>query len=523
MRDLTLESLRGAIGVVTQDPHLFHDSVAANLRYARPDATDAELERACRLAHIHDVIAALPEGYDTIVGERGYRLSGGEKQRLAIARMLLKDPAVVMLDEATSHLDSENEALIQRALERPWPGAPPWSSPTGCRRSPTPTRSSCWTRAASSSGAATRSCWPPAASTPSCTTRWSATAGHWRRQLDAGRRPVRSTGDEARRPWLTIGPSGRAPHLLRRRAGPAIPMALADALPGEVWVRGEIRDLKRPKSGHVYFDLVESGELGRAAQAKLAVALFAQQSWSTACCAGRRRRAHDRRGRGAGPGPARVPPADRPAQLVMTVIDPAYTLGRLVAERDQLLRQLAAEGLLRASRRLPLCPAPLRVGLVTSAGSAADHDVVTELGRSGFGFRVVCVDTRVQGPAPSRRWSCPRLAEAPAGRRDRPGPGWRGPHRPGRVRRRGDGPGHRRRSTSRCGRASATRSTGPWPTRWPTPPARPRPPAPPPWSSGSATTWPSAEARWAAIAGRAAKALPGRPSPSTPRRRPGRA
>lgn len=116
VRDLTQSSLRQAIGVVNQDPHLFHESVGDNLRYARPDASDAELIAAAKAAQIHDVIAALPEGYATIVGERGYRLSGGEKQRLAIARMLLKDPAVVVLDEATSHLDSENEALVQRAL-----------------------------------------------------------------------------------------------------------------------------------------------------------------------------------------------------------------------------------------------------------------------------------------------------------------------------------------------------------------------------------------------------------------------
>ena len=116
VRDVTLESLSAAIGVVSQDPHLFHDTVGANLRYARPEATDDEIVAACRAARIHGVIAALPDGYDTVVGERGYRLSGGEKQRLSIARLLLKQPAVVVLDEATSHLDSDNEAHIQAAL-----------------------------------------------------------------------------------------------------------------------------------------------------------------------------------------------------------------------------------------------------------------------------------------------------------------------------------------------------------------------------------------------------------------------
>ena len=116
VRTLTQESLRAAIGVVSQDPHLFHASIAENLRYARPGATDEELVAACRAAQIDDVIAALPDGFATVVGERGYRLSGGEKQRLAIARVLLKDPAVVILDEATSHLDAENEAAVQAAL-----------------------------------------------------------------------------------------------------------------------------------------------------------------------------------------------------------------------------------------------------------------------------------------------------------------------------------------------------------------------------------------------------------------------
>ena len=116
VRDVTQASLRDAIGVVSQDPHLFHDTIGKNLLYARPDATPAEVDEACRAAQIYEMIVRLPDGYDTVVGERGYRMSGGEKQRLAIARMLLKDPAVVILDEATSHLDSENEQLVQRAL-----------------------------------------------------------------------------------------------------------------------------------------------------------------------------------------------------------------------------------------------------------------------------------------------------------------------------------------------------------------------------------------------------------------------
>ncbi len=116
--DVTLASLSANIGMVTQESYLFHDTIRVNLHYARPDATQAELEAACRTANIHDFIASLPDGYDTVVGERGYRLSGGEKQRVAIARVILKDPRVLILDEATSHLDSQSEALIQQALER---------------------------------------------------------------------------------------------------------------------------------------------------------------------------------------------------------------------------------------------------------------------------------------------------------------------------------------------------------------------------------------------------------------------
>ena len=117
LRDVTQESLAEQIGIVTQESYLFHDTIRKNLMYARPDASEAEMIAAGKAASIHDFIMKLPQGYDTLVGERGYRLSGGEKQRLAIARVILKDPRILILDEATSHLDSENEAMIQAALE----------------------------------------------------------------------------------------------------------------------------------------------------------------------------------------------------------------------------------------------------------------------------------------------------------------------------------------------------------------------------------------------------------------------
>lgn len=117
LRDVTLDSLHDVVGVVTQDAYLFHDTIRVNLAYARPDATEEELIEACKAGQIWDLISSLPHGLETVVGDRGYRLSGGEKQRIALARLLLKAPAVVLLDEATAHLDSESEAAVQRALK----------------------------------------------------------------------------------------------------------------------------------------------------------------------------------------------------------------------------------------------------------------------------------------------------------------------------------------------------------------------------------------------------------------------
>jgi ATP-binding cassette subfamily B protein len=116
VRDATLDSLRDTVGVVTQDSHLFHETIAENLRYARPEATEEEMWAALRGAQVADLVRSLPDGLETVVGERGYRFSGGEKQRIAIARLLLKHPSIVILDEATAHLDSESEAAVQRAL-----------------------------------------------------------------------------------------------------------------------------------------------------------------------------------------------------------------------------------------------------------------------------------------------------------------------------------------------------------------------------------------------------------------------
>ena len=117
LEDVTLDSLAAQIGMVTQETYLFHDTVRINVLYGRPEATPAEVEVAAKAANIHDFILDLPSGYETVVGERGYRLSGGEKQRLALARVILKNPRILVLDEATSSLDSQSEALIQQALK----------------------------------------------------------------------------------------------------------------------------------------------------------------------------------------------------------------------------------------------------------------------------------------------------------------------------------------------------------------------------------------------------------------------
>ena len=170
VRQATMASLRDVVGVVTQDPHLFHATLRANLLYARPDASETELREALALAQISHIVGELPDGLDTVIGERGYRLSGGEKQRVALARLILKAPDIVVLDEATAHLDSESEAAVQRALRKTLSGR---TSVVIAHRLSTvrerPTSSSSLTTAGSSSAAPTPACWPTADSTPTST------------------------------------------------------------------------------------------------------------------------------------------------------------------------------------------------------------------------------------------------------------------------------------------------------------------------------------------------------------------
>ena len=173
LRDATLASLHSVVGVVTQDAHMFHDTIRANLLYARPDATEADLVEALRAAQILPLVSSLPDGLDTLVGDRGYRLSGGEKQRIAIARLLLKAPDVVVLDEATAtSTPSPSRRSRMRSAPRS-PGGRPSSSRTVSRRSAARTRSWSSRTAASSSAAGTTSCSQPVACTPSCTARSS--------------------------------------------------------------------------------------------------------------------------------------------------------------------------------------------------------------------------------------------------------------------------------------------------------------------------------------------------------------
>jgi ATP-binding cassette subfamily B protein len=179
LTDLTLETLARQIGMVTQETYLFNDTIRANLLYARSDATDAEIEAACRAANIHEFVMDLPEGYDTVVGNRGYRLSGGEKQRIAIARVILKDPRILVLDEATSSLDSQSEALIQEALVRIMAGR---TSLVIAHRLSTILAADvipCSRRAVSWSAARTLSCWRKVAYTRRCMRPSLGTPAKW--------------------------------------------------------------------------------------------------------------------------------------------------------------------------------------------------------------------------------------------------------------------------------------------------------------------------------------------------------
>ncbi|GAB3934147.1 hypothetical protein GCM10027614_06630 [Micromonospora vulcania] len=244
LRDLRLADLASIVGVVSQETYLLHTTVRENLRYARPDATDAQVEAAARAAQIHDLIADLPDGYDTVVGSRGHRFSGGEKQRLAIARTLLRDPRILVLDEATSALDTETERAVQRAFDLLAEDAPRSPSPTGSPPSVTPTRSRCSTTAGSSKPAPTTACctataatppWPPERGVPPALTtttimRCSVECGtgvcwpsspRWRRAGPAGSGCAttsrRSTGPGASSPgsspstssWTRSSPTGR--------------------------------------------------------------------------------------------------------------------------------------------------------------------------------------------------------------------------------------------------------------------------------------------------------------------------
>ena len=167
VRDLSFKALSDLVGVVSQETYLFHSSIADNLRYAKPDASDDELVAAAEAARIHDLIVSLPEGYDTVVGERGYRFSGGEKQRIAIARTILRNPPILVLDEATSSLDTETRAARAGGARPPLRrGGRRSRSRTGSQRFATPTRSSSSIAAASPRSDGTRSCSPAAAATP---------------------------------------------------------------------------------------------------------------------------------------------------------------------------------------------------------------------------------------------------------------------------------------------------------------------------------------------------------------------
>jgi ABC-type uncharacterized transport system YnjBCD ATPase subunit len=220
LRDLRLADLAAIVGVVSQETYLLHATVRENLRYAKPGATDAEIEDAARAAQIHDLIAGLPDGYDTMVGSRGHRFSGGEKQRIAIARTLLRDPRVLVLDEATSAQDTDTERAVQQAFDTLARAAPRPPSRIGCPPSAMPTRSPCRITAGSSRSATTPACSPATAATPNWPQRpsmrrrslgWLSVARSRSREPVAGlvRRRVGAghagRGDRARGPCVRLG------------------------------------------------------------------------------------------------------------------------------------------------------------------------------------------------------------------------------------------------------------------------------------------------------------------------------